>query len=282
MDAEEVSEVMKESFSMMEKIIEEHGGTIDKFIGDCVMVLFGAPKAQEDAPHRALNTALEIKKKMQRFNEEKHLLISLNIHIGINTGPVLAGLMGGEKRQDFTVMGDTVNVASRMANAAEPGTILVAENTFRLTEGYFDFEPLGEVKVKGKEQSVKAYKVLGPRHAMTRIEACMGKGLSPFVGRTRELDQLKNCLEQVQEGHGQVVGVVGEPGVGKTRLICRFRESLPAGEYTFIEGGCIHYGEAIPYLPILDMLRAYVDILEEADESPAFMLYPKIHAIQAY
>jgi len=104
MDAEEVSEVMKESFSMMEKIIEEHGGTIDKFIGDCVMVLFGAPKAQEDAPHRALNTALEIKKKMQRFNEEKHLLISLNIHIGINTGPVLAGLMGGEKRQDFTVM----------------------------------------------------------------------------------------------------------------------------------------------------------------------------------
>jgi len=266
LDPEEVTDIMNECFLVMERCINEHGGTIDKFMGDCVMALFGAPKALEDAPHRALNTALDIRNRLQKFNEDKNLPIPLTVHIGINTGPVIAGMVGGEKRQDFTVMGDTVNLASRMANAAEPGTVLVAENTFRLTEGYFDFEPVGEVKVKGKEQPVRAYKVLGLRHFMTRIEACMGKGLSPFVGRTRELDQLNNCLEQVQEGHGQVVGLVGEPGVGKTRLICRFRESLTTGEYTCIEGGCIHYGEAIPYLPILYLLRAYFDILEENAE----------------
>jgi class 3 adenylate cyclase/tetratricopeptide (TPR) repeat protein len=267
MDPEAVSEVMKEYFSMMEKTIEESGGTIDKFMGDSVMVLFGAPKTLEDAPHRALNTALEIRKRLQKFNEEKRLAIPLNIHIGINTGPVISGMMGGDKRQDFTVMGDTVNLASRMGSASQTGDILVAESTYRLTEGYFDFEPMGEVKVRGKDQPVKAYKVLGPRRIITRIEACQEKGLSPFVGRDLELDNLHSCLGKVIGGLGQVVGVVGEPGVGKSRLVCRFRESLPAEGYTFIEGGCAHFGDTIPYLPILDMLRDYFDIREDEDEA---------------
>ena len=164
-------------------------------------------------------------------------------------------------------MGDTVNLASRMEGAAETGSILISENTFRLTEGYFDFEPVGEVKVKGKEQPIKAYKVLGQRHVTTRVDACVGKGLSPFVGRSVELQLLGRCLEQANEGHGQVVGIMGEPGVGKSRLICQFRDSLPASDYTIIEGGCIHYGDAIPYLPILDMLKDYFDIKEDEDES---------------
>ncbi|MGO9145799.1 MAG: adenylate/guanylate cyclase domain-containing protein [Desulfomonilia bacterium] len=267
MDPEEVTEVMKDCFSMMGKCIEEHGGAIDKFMGDCVMVLFGAPMAQEDAPHRALNTALEIRTRLQKFNEDKRLSIPLNIHIGINTGPVIAGMMGSDKRQDFTVMGDTVNLASRMESTAETGDILVAEDTYRLTEGYFDFEPIGGVKVKGKEQPVKAYKVLGPRRIITRIETCGIKGLSPFVGRSKELEHLRGRLEQVYEGHGQVVGIIGEPGVGKSRLICQFRDSLQASEYTIIEGGCIHYGDAIPYLPILDMLKDHFDIKEDEHES---------------
>jgi class 3 adenylate cyclase/tetratricopeptide (TPR) repeat protein len=267
MDPEEVTEVMKDCFSMMGDCIEEHGGTIDKFIGDCVMVLFGAPKAQEDAPHRALNTALEIRKRLKTFNEEKRLTTPLNIHIGINTGPVIAGMMGSDKRQDFTVMGDAVNLASRMESTAETGDILVADDTYRLTEGYFDFEPIGGVKVKGKEQPVNAYKVLGPRRTITRIEACQEKGLSPFVGRNKELNLLKDCLEQSHEGHGQVVGIMGEPGVGKSRLLRQFKESLHDGEYTIIEGGCIHYGDAIPYLPILDLLKDYFDIKEDEHES---------------
>ncbi len=267
MDPEELTDIMNECFRIMEACIDAHGGTIDKFIGDCVMALFGAPKTLEDGPHRAIETALEMSVSLQRFSMDKRLPVPLSFHIGINTGPVVAGMVGGDRRQDFTVMGDTVNLASRMEGAAEAGSILISENTFRLTEGYFDFEEKSPVEVKGKEQPVKAYRVLGPRHVKTRVEASLSKGLSPFVGRTVELQHLGRCLEQASEGHGQVVGVLGEPGVGKSRLIRRFRESLPVGEYTFIEGGCIHYGDAIPYLPILEILRHFFDIKEDEDET---------------
>jgi tetratricopeptide (TPR) repeat protein len=250
----------------MGSCVEEHGGTIDKFIGDCIMALFGVPAAQEDAPHRAINTALEIRKRLQRFNEDKKLSTPLNIHIGINTGPVIAGLMGSVKRQDFTVMGDAVNLASRMESSAEKGDILVAEDTFSLTEGYFDFESIGGIQVKGRDQLVKAYKVIGPRRTITRIEASLEKGLSPFVGRNKELDHLRDRFEQAAGGRGQVVGIVGEPGVGKSRLIRQFREYLPENECTCIEGGCIHFGDAVPYLPILDLLKDYYDLGEDENE----------------
>jgi len=270
MDPEAVTDMMNECFRDMGECIEQHGGTIDKFIGDSVMALFGSPKTLEDAPHRAIETALEMRNTLLKFNEDKHLPLPLIFHIGINTGPVIAGMVGSGSKQEFTVMGDTVNLASRMEDAADTGSILVAENTYHLTEGYFYFEPIGEVKVKGSRLPVKAYKVIGPRRTITRIEACQEKGLSPFVGRTLELDILDSCLAKVKAGHGQVVGVVGEPGVGKSRLVSKFRESLlPAGEYTVIEGGCVHYGDTIPYLPILDMLRDYFDIRENENESGA-------------
>jgi class 3 adenylate cyclase/tetratricopeptide (TPR) repeat protein len=267
MDPEEVTDIMNECFSMMGECIEEHGGTIDKFMGDCVMVLFGAPKAQEDAPHRALNTALEIRKRLKAFNEKKCLSSPLNIHIGINTGPVIAGMMGSDKRQDFTVMGDTVNLASRMESASQTGNILVAENTFKLTEGYFDFEDVGPIKVKGKDQPIQSYRLIGPRQVKTRIEASIGKGLTPFVGRTKEMSLLMDCYEQVKEGHGQVVGIMGEPGMGKSRIIREFTHSLPNDEYTCLEGGCLHYGDTIPYLPILDILKDCFDIKEDENEA---------------
>ncbi len=267
MDPEAVTDIMNECFCFMGECIAQHGGTIDKFMGDSVMALFGAPKALEDAPHRAIETALEMRNRLLKFNEDKNLPIPLSFHIGINTGPVIAGMVGSDLKQDFTVMGDTVNLASRMKGTAETGTILVAESTYRLTEGYFAFEPVGEVKIRGKELPVKAYKVIGPRRIITRVEACQEKGLSPFVGRTVELQLLGRCFEQAREGHGQVVGIVGEPGVGKSRLVSKFRESLPAEEYTVIEGGCVHYGDAIPYLPILDMLKDNFDISEDEAEA---------------
>jgi class 3 adenylate cyclase/tetratricopeptide (TPR) repeat protein len=267
MDQEVVADITNECFRDMGVCIGQHGGTIDKFIGHCIMVLFGSPKTLEDAPHRAIETALELSARLLKFNEDKHLPVPLSLHIGINTGPVITGMVGSDSKQDFTVMGYTVNLASQMEDAAETGSILVTENTYRLTEGYFDFEPVAELKIKDKELPVKAYKVIGPRRTITRIEACMVKGLSPFVGRVKELDLLMDRLEQTREGHGQVVGLVGEPGVGKSRLVRKFREPLPSEEYTVIEGGCIHYGDAIPYLPILDMLKDYFDIMENENES---------------
>ncbi|MDT8272044.1 MAG: adenylate/guanylate cyclase domain-containing protein [Desulfomonilia bacterium] len=267
LDAEEVTEIMNECFSMMEMCIEEHGGTIDKFMGDCVMALFGAPRAMEDGPHRALNTALEIRKRLREFNDLKHLATPLDIHIGINTGPVIAGMMGGDRRQDFTVMGDTVNLASRMESTAKTGEILVTENTYHETEGYFDFEDVGPLTVKGKEQPVQSYRLMGTRQVKTRIAASLGKGLTAFQGRSREMAQLMDCYEQVKEGHGQVVGVMGEPGMGKSRLIREFIRSLPDEEYMCLEGGCLHFGDAIPYLPILDILKDSFDIKEDDGEA---------------
>ncbi len=267
MDPEEVADIMTECFSLMEECIEKHGGTIDKFIGDSVMALFGVPKALEDAPHRAIDTAIEIMGKFEQINGHKNLSMPLGIHVGINTGPVVAGMLGGQKKQDFTVMGDTVNLASRLVNTAEFGTILVAESTYGLTQGYFEFEPLGEMQVKGKEHPVMAYRVIGPCQVKTRIDACLAKGLTPFVGRNREIAHLMDCFEEVKEGRGQVVGVVGEPGVGKTRLVCEFIELLPAGAFTSLEGGCLHYGDTIPYLPILDILKAYFQVHEDDSEA---------------
>ncbi len=267
MDPEEVADIMNECFCLMGECIERHGGIIDKFMGDCVMALFGAPRTLEDAPHRALDTALELMNSIQEFNEKRKLSHPLDIHIGINTGPVIAGMMGSDTRQDFTVMGDTVNLASRMVSVAEPGAILVTEKTYRSAEGYFTFEPQREVLVKGKEQPIAAYKVLGHRQVKTRIAACLDRGLTPFVGRNREIGQLMECFDQVKEGFAQVVGVVGEPGVGKSRLVCEFRETLPASEYTCLEGGCMHYGEAIAYLPILDMLKNFFEIHEDDAEA---------------
>jgi class 3 adenylate cyclase/tetratricopeptide (TPR) repeat protein len=267
MDPEEVTDLMNECFRFMGDCVTQHGGTVDKYMGDCVMALFGAPKSLEDAPHRAIESALEMHARLLEFNEDKGLNPPLSFHIGINTGPVIAGMVGGVKKQDFTVMGDTVNLASRMEDAAEAGAILVTEDTYKLVKGYFVFEDAGPVALKGKEQPINAYKALGPRRVITRIDACKEKGLSPFVGRSLELDNLNSSFEKVKKGHGQIVGVVGEPGVGKSRLVSRFRESLPHEGFTIIEGGCVNFGDTIPYLPILDMLKGYFDIKEDEGEA---------------
>jgi class 3 adenylate cyclase/ribosomal protein L40E len=156
MDPEEVTGIMNRCFSMIGECIKKHGGTIDKFMGDCVMALFGAPIALEDAPQRAIRSAIMIHREMTLFNDrlkqEKENIKPLRMRIGIHTGPVVAGMVGSDGKQDFTVMGDTVNLASRMEGLAEPGTTYVTEDTFRLTEGIFRFEALGEKKIKGKEK----------------------------------------------------------------------------------------------------------------------------------
>jgi tetratricopeptide (TPR) repeat protein len=189
------------------------------------------------------------------------------MRIGLNSGPVIVGSVGDDLRMDYTAIGDTVNLASRMESNAEPGNVLVSANTYRLARDYFEFRSLGEIHVKGKKEPVQAFQLTKPSEVETRIEASAAKGLTKFVGRKREFETLKQAFEQARSGQGQVVGVVGEAGVGKSRLLLEFRNSLPREKHTYLEGRSLHYGSSMPYLPILDALRSFLGIKEGERES---------------
>ena len=268
LDPEELHDLIRPAVDIMAQEVHSYEGTVAQFSGDGLMAIFGAPLAHEDAPQRALYAALAILRRLGEYTQElRPRGIEFSLRIGVNTGLVIVGRIGDDLSMEYTALGDTVNLASHLKSAAQPGTIQVAESTYRLSEGYFDFYDLGEVEVKGKEQPVHAYRVQGPGPAKTRIAASLARGLTRFVGRDRELEHLTHCFGGVREGAGQVVGIVGEPGMGKSRLILEFRKGLPPGEYTYLEGNCIHYGEAIAYLPILGILRNYFDITEGENEA---------------
>jgi len=267
LDPEEVRDLIGPALDIMASEVHAYEGTVAQFTGDGLMALFGAPLAHEDAPQRALYSALAIQARLAEYGEKlKPRGIKLQMRIGVNTGLAIVGSVGDELNIEYTALGDTVNLASRMESSAEPGAVQVTESTYQLTRGYFDFSDLGEIEVKGKEGPVHAYRVLGVLPIHSRISASLIRGLSPFVGREMELDQLTYSYQQAKAGQGQVVGMVGEPGVGKSRLLLQFRELLPPEEYTYLEGGCIHYGDAIAYLPILGILRNCFDVSEGESE----------------
>jgi len=263
MDPEEVQDLISECLVFLTEEIHRYEGTIAQFLGDGLLALFGAPIAHEDAPQRALYAALGMRDRLREYAQKlKKQGIDFNMRIGLNTGLVVVGRIGDDLTMEYTAMGDTVNLASRMESTAEPGTIQVSENTHCLTEGYFDFKPLGDIEVKGRKDPVKAYRLLEVGRIKTRMGVSEMRGLTPFVGRRKELDQLMDCYGRAKSGQGQVVGIVGEPGVGKSRLLLQMRSLLPQAEYTYLEGQCLHYGDAIAYLPIINILRAYFDIEE--------------------
>jgi class 3 adenylate cyclase/tetratricopeptide (TPR) repeat protein len=267
LDPEHVRNLISECLAFFTEEVHRYEGAIAQFLGDGVMALFGAPIAHEDAPQRALYAALAIRDRLRRYAEKlKKQGIDFKMRIGLNTGLVVVGKIGDDLTMEYTAMGDTVNLASRMESAAEPGAIWVAESTYRLSKDYFDFKALGEIEVKGKKEPVKAYQLTGIGRARTRLGVSVARGLTPFVGRHKELEHLKDRYSQAKEGQGQVVGIVGEPGVGKSRLLLEFIRSLPREEYTYLEGECLQYGSSIPYLPFLEILRAYFGFTEGEQE----------------
>jgi len=264
LDPEEVHQIMDGCFKILMDEIHRYEGTIDKFTGDGVMALFGAPVAHEDHAQRACYAALAIQRTMVEYSKkmEKECGVDFKIRVGLNSGLVIIGSVGNDLRMDYTAIGDTTNLASRMESIAQPGTILVSADTHRLTKDYFKYETLGEVSVKGKEDPVEAYRLIEASEVETRIGASVARGLTKFVGRRREMEILKEAFEKAKSGQGQVVGVVGEAGVGKSRLILEMKGMLPKEECICLEGDCLHYGGSMPYLPFLDMLRSYFDIKE--------------------
>ena len=264
LDPEEVHEIMDGAFKILMDEIHKYEGTINQFTGDGVMALFGAPVAHEDHAQRACYAALSIQKALGEYGDkiERDTGVEFKMRVGLNSGPVIVGAIGDDLRMDYTAVGDTTNLGSRMESIARPGAVLISGNTHRLVRDFFEFESLGKVEVKGKTEPQDAFELIKAGEVGTRIGASVAKGLTRFVGRKNSMAALLDAFDRTQSGSGQVVGLLGEAGVGKSRLLLEMRNMLPQDEYTYLEGRCLQYGGSMPYLPVLDILRSYLDVRE--------------------
>jgi len=270
LDPEEVHGLMARAFDLILAEVHRYEGTVNQFLGDGIMALFGAPIAHEDHAQRAVYAALGIARAMEAYQVDLHPRgISFRIRQGLNTGLVVVGSIGNDLRMDYTAVGDTTNVAARVQQAAAPAQILIAEATYRLVTDYFHTRPVGELPLKGKGKAVPAWEVAAARGGRSRVEIRAERGLTPFVGRQRELGILMDCLAQAKSGRGQVVFIVGEPGIGKSRLLYEFRRQLDE-EVAWIEGHCVSFGQSMAYLPLIELLRRRFGI-EEGDPEPTIV-----------
>ena len=268
-DPEETHAIMDRCFALLLDEIHRFGGTVNQFTGDGVMALFGAPLAHEDHGRLALNAGLGIQRALRDYGrllrDERGL--DFQMRIGINSGPVVVGRIGDDLRSDYTAVGDTTNLAARMQTLAEPGTIVVSDNAYRLTHSYFTFAPLGEVTVKGRHQPVKAYRLTGLGQVRTRMQARASRGLTPFVGRDRELGVLAEAFGRARAGAGQVVTVGGEAGIGKSRLVHEFLQRLRGEPALVFEATCAPFTRGFPYYPFIKIVRDYCEIGDDDDEN---------------
>jgi class 3 adenylate cyclase/tetratricopeptide (TPR) repeat protein len=258
--------IMDEVYEILIHKVHDYEGTVNEMTGDGIMALFGAPVALEDAPQRAIRSAMAIHREITRFRDkmrqEKKDAPPLNMRAGIHTGPVVVGALGNDLRVEFKAVGETVNLASRMEGLAEPGTTYVTEDTFKLTEGFFRFESLGEKEVKGKDKPVSVFRVLAPSTRRTRFDVSAERGLTPFMARDRELELLLDSFERIKGGRGRAFSIVAEAGVGKSRLLYEFRKAVANEDITFLEGKCLSYNRGMVYHPVIDILKANFNIRE--------------------
>jgi len=268
--SEEIYSMMDEVYEILIHKVHDYEGTVNELTGDGIMALFGAPIALEDAPQRAIRSALAIHREMSKFSDKiksESEKPPIRMRIGLHTGPVVVGTLGNDLRVEFKAVGDTVNLASRMEGLAEPGATYVTEETFKLTEGLFRFESLDKKLIKGKEEPVKVYRVIAPSTMRTRFDVNAERGLTPFVGRERELELLLDGFERVKAGKGQAFSIISEAGIGKSRLLYEFRKAVANEDMTFFEGRCLSYSRGVAYHPHIDILKSNFNILEgEGDQ----------------
>src|SRR6266850_3925266 len=262
LDPEDVHAIMDRAFDAILGAVHRYEGTVNQFLGDGVMALFGAPIAHEDHAQRALSAALAIQEGLKPLAEDVKRAhgIEFQMRMGINTGPVVVGAIGHDLRMDYTAVGDTTNLASRLLNVAKPGQIVVSRYVQHLRDGFFVFEDLGEFELKGKTHPVRAYALTGESRGRTRLEVSKDRGLTPLIGREAELARLHAAQRRAAGGQGLVLLVTGEPGQGKSRLLYEFLQGLEAVDT--IEASCLSYGSAMPYQPILEALRRFLGLTE--------------------
>jgi class 3 adenylate cyclase len=270
-DPEEMRALVDRCFGHMLEEVHRYEGTVNQFTGDGVMALFGAPLALEDAPRRAVLAALAIQRALARCREElrESSEVDLQVRIGVHTGLVVVGRIGNDLRMEYTAIGDTTNLAARLQALASPGSVVISEATHRLAGAWFVTRDLGLHEVKGKREPVRLFEVTGERAVASRLDAAGERGLTPLAGRSGELAALEEAFAAASGGRGQVVFVVGEAGIGKSRLLHEFRRLLAARPHTWAEGRCASYGRSTAFLPLVDVWRRSLAIEDQDDEATA-------------
>jgi len=260
--AEAMHELLSRFYDLALDEVRRYGGGVSKFLGDGFMALVGAPAAHEDHAVRAVLAALGLKRRLVEGPLAPDDSVRFQVRMGLDSGVVVIGSVGDDPDAGLAAIGETVNVAERLQRLAEPGTILVSDSTARLVTGSVRLEPLGPVEVRGKSVPVGTHRVVGVGPGRSPQEGLGSRPRGRFVGRERLLSALGEAVEHVREGRGQVVGIVGEPGMGKSRLVTEFRRSLRGERITLTEGRCLSYGSSTPYLPVRDHIRATCGIME--------------------
>ena len=242
-------------------------GTVNQVMGDGIMALFGAPLAHEDHAVRACYAALRMQESVREYAAELRRTqgMLVEIRVGLNSGEVVVRTVGSDLRMDYTAVGQTTHLAARMEQLATPGTTLMAAPTFALAEEYVTARTLGPIAVKGLPEPVETYELTGVSAVRTRLQATAARGLSRFVGRDDELEQLRRALERAGRGQGQVLAVVGEAGVGKSRLLYEFSHSPRTSGWQLLESRSVSYGKSTSYLPLIDLLKNYFQIQDRDD-----------------
>jgi class 3 adenylate cyclase/tetratricopeptide (TPR) repeat protein len=261
-DPEEARQLLDPVLAHMMAAVHRYEGTVNQVMGDGIMALFGAPIAHEDHAVRACYAALAMQEAMQGYAEEvrrtQGLLVQMRV--GLNSGEVVVRAIGNDLHMDYSAVGQTTHLAARMEQLAAPGSILLTAATLRLVEGLVRAQALGPVPVKGLAEPIEVYELVGVTALRRRLETAVARGLSPFVGRQVELEALQQTLARAGAGQGQVVALIGEPGVGKSRLVYEFLQSHHTQGWLRLESSSVSYGKATAYLPVCDLLKAYCHI----------------------
>jgi class 3 adenylate cyclase len=269
-DPEEARKLLDPVLERMMEAVHRYEGTVNQVMGDGIMALFGAPIAHEDHAVRACYAAIDMQGALRRFAEDvqRSQGIRVAIRVGLHSGDVVVRAIASDLHMDYTAVGQTTHLAARMEQLALPGTTLLTADTLRLAEGYVEVKPLGPAPVKGLAAPVEIYEVVRAGPVRSRLHAAAARGLTTFVGRGRELEQLREALGHAANGHGQVVALVGEPGVGKSRLVWEVAHSHRVHGWLVFQAGSVSYGKATPYLPVVDLLKGYFGI-EDRDNPRA-------------
>jgi len=268
LDPEEARAIIDPALQLMMDAVHRYEGYVAQALGDGIFALFGAPIAHEDHPQRALYAALRMQDEMRRYAATLRAQgrAPVLLRVGVNTGAVVVrSIRKDDLHADYVPVGHSTNLAARMEQLAAPGSILVTEHTHHLTEGYFAFTALGKTQIKGVEEPLNVYEVLGAGPFRTRLQVAARRGLTRFVDRHSELEQMQRALEQAKAGHGQIVGVMGEPGLGKSRLFYEFKRTSFSGSLV-LEAYSVSHSKAAPYLPLIELLKSYFQIQLQDDE----------------